>query len=73
MCVKCMKRGLVKAGMNVEQENSHLTWPDHTLRSYTPCMTFTILVPRLFHDSPGVRYVGGIATRYHKYDAECSS
>ena len=40
---------------------------------YTPCTTLTILVHPLFCNILGVRYVAGIATRYHDYSTDISS
>ena len=40
---------------------------------YTPCTTLIILVHPLFCDILGVRYVAGIATRYHNYNTDISS
>ena len=56
-----VKQALVRQGMDREQENRHLWWPDNILHSYIPCITLTMLV----HSSSAVHLGSGIYVEGH--------
>ena len=56
------------AGMNTEQEGSHLEWPDHTLHPHVPCRTLTISAYPSSVISLGSGMKSLAATKHHTCD-----